>query len=402
MYTVEKILVSDGRIISDIDVTENKVKELLKRYRSIRIVLSHPNLDTLVVGELQDNLFASNYAGTVKELVLTGQVTQLGLTVYDEKEMMSVVKMTDAWERGFDVTPFDFFNLRPDDPEELYPDLRLDNDFEKSSEIAKTCFLSVNGLIHPLTADSEGVYAIGANTNCREVGEIEMSLVEFQHVGEITMHEVKVCDAVNPFDTVNIWENGLYVKLPPEHVNKVVGLVVLGHLHILDGVYSHFDDDVIRINLRKLDLETKIINHHRALGLQNVGNYLKGGLGRVDMANPSLIEYVINNRNTFLFTLDVDKVYRRERVLTDEGLPCIYSSAEGLTSIAQYADGLIANYRQDYQDGLYCIQVPKRPSTRLLQKSTNYLQQGTGVLGIDPNSPEEAPALKSVEILVPA
>lgn len=401
MYKVENIFVRVGRIVSDLDVTEDKVKDLLKRYSSIRVVLSNPSLDTLVVGELQDNQYAADYAGTLAEMVRTGNISRLDLKVYDETEFTQVLFKEDLWEAGYDIEPVDILGLSDDEDPASWPDLKITGDFKGNLDLSKNNLLSVNGLIHPLSTDEEGSYALGANTNILANESIEMSLLRFKDVGNITLHSVSCGDRVNPHTQGDIYQNGIYVKLNADTRNKVIGLVFLGHLHLLDGVYEHFNDDVLHISLKKLDLETKIINHHAALGMKDVGRYLRGGLGRVDLRNPSLIDYVMNNRNTFLFTLDIPLMYRQERVVTDEGLPCVYSSGQPLSGIAQYADNLMAEYRQEHQDGLYCLQVPERPSTRMLFKTTDYATQQAGAMGTELPVDGSNPALSAVDFFIP-
>lgn len=399
MYVIKRILVTSGRLVHLMDVSDDKVVDLLKRYSSIKVIMSHAEQGVLVIGELQDNQFISDYNGTINELIRTNQISKLELSVYDEQEGVKFLFKTDLWERGFDVEPFDLFGHHEFSEPEMYPDMKLTNDFIDSATLARTHMLSVNGLIHPLVSDTEGSYAIGANTNCRATGELELSLLEWRGVGDIDLISLGCDNRVDIHQEGDIHQNGIYIKLGHEYKDKVLGVVILGHLHLLDGTYHHFDKDIIHISLKTLDLETKIINHHAALGMTNVDNYLKGGLGKVDLRNPSLIDYVLNNKSTFMFALDVDVAYRLERPLNDEGLPCLYSTPTGLTGIAQYADGLMADYRQEFQDGLYCLQVPKRPRSDLLMKTTNASQQQAGSRGALPNISNEAPLLMAVEYL---
>lgn len=400
MYSIKRILVTVGRIVQVMDVSEDKVSDLLDAYSSIKIILEHPDLDVDVSGELHDNQFMADYAGTIKQLIQTNQITKLNLLPYEGQEGEQVIYKTDLWERDFDVEPADVLGLMSGESEvSLLPDLKLNNGFINATELAKTHMLSVNGLIHPLVADSTGVYAIGANTNCREAGELEMSLIEFRNVGDMNLVSLGCDSRIQIHQNQDLHQNGIYIKLDPAYKDKVIGLVLLGHLHLIDGTYKHFDQDIIHISLKDLDLETKIINHHAKLGMKNVENYLKGGLGRVDLRNPSLINYVLNNRSSFMFTLDTDVLYRLERPLSDEGLPCVYSSPEGHTGILQYADALMADYRQEYQDGLYCFQVPRRPSTETLVKTTDYAAQQSSVRGRRPQHTDSLPQLKAIHFL---
>lgn len=387
MYTIDKIIVRNIRIMETMDVSQDKVKDLLARYTSIRVVLSNPTLDVLSECELQDNDYASNYTGTVEELVRTGLISKMTITEHIDPEGNQCVFKTDLWDRDFDVTPANVLSPHSKDPVDTWPDLKIVNDFLDPTLMARTHLVSVNGLVHPLVSDSDGVYVVGGNVNIRETGDIEMSLIEFRDVGHINYHSLGCNSRIKVHETEDLMGNGLYIKLDEGYRDKVIGLVILGHLHLLDNTYRHFDRDILHVDLKHLDLETKIINHHNALGMESVSKYLSGQLGRVDLRNPSLIDYVLDNKSTFMFTIDTDTLYRHVRPLNDEGLPNVYSTGTLLTGIAQYADGLCADYRQDYQDGLYCINVPKRPSTNLLNKTTNAAQQSANVRGevLSPN-----------------
>jgi len=397
MYTVNKVLVSSGRITRTLDVTAERVKDLLSKYTSIRVVLSNPTLDVLVVGELQDNQFVADYPGTIANLVLTNEITRLNLTPYIDVQQALCVYKTDLWDREYDIEPHNLFDVNDEDDPTTWPDLKLVNGFVDPRLMAETHLVSVNGLVHPLVSDEHGVYVVGGNVNVRATDKMEMSLLEFRDVGKITYHSLSCNTRVKVHETDDLFSNGIYTKLDPSYRDKVLGMVLLGHLHLLDGTYTHFDDDIIHIDLKHLDLETKIINHYAALGMDTVGDYLGGTLGRVDLRNPSLIDYILNNKSTFLFTLDTDRLYRHERPLHDEGLPCVYSTPLGVQGIAQYADGLLADYRQEYQDGLYCIQVPTRAQSNLIMKTTNYAQQGAGVRGHLPTKHDSQPLLTAVD-----
>lgn len=396
MYKVEKVLVRSGRIVRNMHVVDDKISDLLRAYDSVRVIVSHPNIDTLQIGELNDSPFALSYPGSISELIRTGQITRLPLTSYDDLDREPVLLKTDLWDRDFEIEPADALNLMSGEDKELWPDLKLINRFNRNVKLADTHLLSVNGLIHPLASDASGTIALGANSNCRTTGELEMSLLEFKGVGKLNLHSLSCDNRVAVHEKGDIHQNGIYLRLNADIKNKVTGLVLLGHLHLLDGNYTHFDDDIIHVDLKHMDMETKIINHHEALGLSDVGRYLDGELGKPDLRNPSLIDYVLNNRSTFMFTLDIDELYREEYLLNDEGLPSVYSTGNLVRGIAQYGDGLLADYRQEYQDGLYCLQVPKRPSTNLIMKTTNYAQQGASARGVELKSPKTAAVLKAI------
>lgn len=253
MYELKAGLVKSrllGAVHEFKDLSNQKVKELLNQNKVVYLILSHYAIPNDVTLKLSDA--ASRIVGLSTDPTVTEWLTSIGGDSLPTSNGTAVVKQhnvlsRDTWQAGYDATlcvpqgsPLN------DAPDSDKTDIWLTREETDYLAIQKYCLATVNGLMHRLDADSDGVYIKDGGITFSRSNDATLSLLSFLDVGEIKTHSITADMLYHPSETGRL-RDSTYVKLPFSAEGKIVGIVIAGYLHLLTK-------DVVSVGLNSIKL----------------------------------------------------------------------------------------------------------------------------------------------------
>lgn len=153
---------------------------------------------------------------------------------------------------------------------EDYDDLIVDLEGVSPSDLHLQCLFTINGLVMPTTYHKYGCRVKNAGDIVRKSGHFSGGILDFSAIGTITQipltkdNVFKVSDDHTYFDQ-------LVINTRVNLTNKTVGIVIGGHLHVLDGVVRVIGDTAITVNLRNSRYVERVLETQNALDLEMMG-----------------------------------------------------------------------------------------------------------------------------------
>lgn len=258
MYQYVKALVKhrlpDVRF-EEIDVRDIPVKALIAQYSEVYLVLSHPSVDgdlTLVLSDAAAQTTPLEESVTVAQwLVMNGSDT---LPTREGKPTVveSSVLARDAWQAGYKVdicvpsgSPFN------DSPDYDKTDIWLTREDTDYINVRRHCLATVNGLVHRLDADGDGIYIKDGTVSFRKVGSAHVGLISFLNVGRVHTATITPDMVYNP-DPTKLYSDTFYVKVPFNTDNKVMGIVIGGYLHLATNELKVIGSNAMRVKMARI------------------------------------------------------------------------------------------------------------------------------------------------------
>ena len=386
MYVLQYVLVRESGVVRELDLSNDILGKVLEEWDVVDLVVKNPTLEGLLYMRASDHVILKKSQARIGDFVRSPVFTTYPIKEFDEFESNKKVVVSNFWKRGFKVTEGKHgthpSNLKEEDSK---PDLLLTGGYINYDIAAKNNLVSINGLIHPVSASEEGLYVLGGMENAAASSAFQAQLIDFTELGGIEFHPINDATRVYPHNVADVSEQGMYIRIPDSWREKTIGVVVLGHLHLLDRTYNFFESDVIHISLKDMDIPRKIIRHHQQLGLCNVDKYIRGELGRIDMLSDSLLEHSLSHKNTFLFAIDQKEVLRRERAYELQAFPGLAFGQRQCKNLMMHYSGKVVEYLESYQNGVWVYRVVPEQSTKLIMQTTDYAKSQMGCRGLDTN-----------------
>lgn len=377
MYVLEKVLVRDYRTSRFITTVNETVKELVVKWDEVSLILSNYSLIEQYILKISDYPELVNYNGTVLQFVQNLPLSTYTPTVYDPKIAKAYVETHDVWDSGWNAVAANALaNISTlDDPTVQKDDILLRQSGIDYPTIGSNALVSVNGLIHPVTADANGVYVLGAIKNTIANDRSDMTWLNFSKVGGVTYLPIDETTVRKPIDESSLYGNGAYISIPTGFENHTLMVCICGHLHLLSDILSYFDTLVVRIQLDDLGLEDIIMEHHGALGLSELVDPITGAIHPGKFRKDETIRKILYQLNTFIVAVATPSLFKEVRQLAYDGLPGSYTSSTPLHGIVHYSNYLTGDYLQFLEDGIYSIKVKHRYRNNYRHRSTDWERQ---------------------------
>jgi hypothetical protein len=224
----------DGRWQA-VDIALVGMSTLYSTYERVIATLTNPFLTDLVALDLDD--IRAQAAGLNKTfsqfLIDLGNLslpTSTTLPTIDPKW----AHYADAFAAGYKVkaihpTAADNSGYPPAD----LTFLRLTRPNTDYELFVRHCLVSVNGFIHPIDGNSNGVVVKWGNRSAQLSGVNTMGITSFLGLGELTQVPITEEMVFNQMGTAPL-KNHAYVDLGQDVSDKMVMLVLGGYLHVLD------------------------------------------------------------------------------------------------------------------------------------------------------------------------
>lgn len=258
MYEYQGALVKHRKpnvIFEELDVRDLSVKSLVRIYAEVYLILLHPVngvSHTLKLSDAADKVVNLLEADTVQDwLVLNGNDTLPTVEGVPKVETHTAMAR-DAWQAGFKLdlavslgSPFN------DALDSDKTDIWLQRDETDYVDTLKHCLVTVNGLIHRLDADEDGLYAKGAGTTFRQSQNAMVGLISFKNLGEV--HTATITpDMIYQPNPTKLYSDHFYIKVPFDTTDKVTGIVIGGYLHLASNDIAVTGDHVLKVEMRRI------------------------------------------------------------------------------------------------------------------------------------------------------
>ncbi|QXO10884.1 hypothetical protein pEaSNUABM54_00058 [Erwinia phage pEa_SNUABM_54] len=161
----------------------------------------------------------------------------------------------DLWNAGFQVQGY---NRNISEKQVLLSDQIIDAKVTKSdvnyATLDKYSLFVVNGLVHFSTAIDTGIIVADAGRSLSKADDNRIGVINFEKIGVVS--RIPITDKMivtNPSDLP--LKETVYLSLGNvDLTSKTVGVVIGGHLHLLDGAYDQVGTNLLKIHMREYPL----------------------------------------------------------------------------------------------------------------------------------------------------
>lgn len=288
------------------------------------------------------------------------------------------VSYADLWAAGYKVTPVTTSGrLGSDNPRGEEKDLiitRPDTDYDLFID---HCLVSINGLIHRLDYDPDGVRVVGGGEANLISNRNHIAAMSFLGVGKVstitvTPDMITRSESTQPLSTVATIDTGVDLS------GKTVGMVIGGYLHLLDNCCSVTGDTSISVQLQNLPLLQRwyssklLINVDSVPLTQSVGN--KDQIAVSELLGDDFVKGYLTLSQSFVVIIDGNDLYVERTPLQYTGLPGRYIAREDLKYPLIGPLGNLLSYTQREQGGQYVIAVQDALTTYYQFEQTHWLK----------------------------
>lgn len=258
MYQYERALVRHrlpNVRYEELDVRQRSVKALQRDYAETYLVLTHPSVAgklTLRLSDAAAILTAVLEGTTVAEwLVANGNNTLPTLTGVPKVTVNSALAR-DAWQAGFKVdlcvpkgSPFN------DATDYDKTDIWLTRSETDYVDVQRHCLATINGLVHRLDADRDGVYIKDGGITFRKTERALTGLISFKNIGRVHTASITPEMIYNP-DPTKLYADTFYLKVPFDTTNKVLGVVIGGYLHLATQDLKVIGKNALKVDMKRI------------------------------------------------------------------------------------------------------------------------------------------------------
>lgn len=237
------------------DIRGVSVKSLISLYAEVYLVLSHPSITgkvTLVLSEAENETTALEESVTVAQWLTANGNNTLLTHPGTPKVKESVALSRDAWQAGYTVdicVPSGSPHNDASDYDKT--DIWLTRKDTNYADVMHHCLGTVNGIVHRLDADGDGIYIKDGTASFHKTGNAQVGLISFKNVGRIRTASITPEMIYNP-DPTKLYSDSFYLKVPFDTSNKVMGIVIGGYLHLATKDIKVIGPNAMRVNMKRI------------------------------------------------------------------------------------------------------------------------------------------------------
>lgn len=350
MYTLEAIHCRVKRqwlLLEDDSLATITLKQLLKDYDDVWIVLSNPHLIEDEVFDLSSRRpeFDSSEQTVNQWLEDNGELTieTMGSVreVFNRKELQSI----DAWMTGFNIE-YSTAAMHPQSNfhENTAKDLRVWKEGVDPIMMYHNFLPTVNGFVHPTDASEHGLYILDGNVNGRITGDNQVGLLDFRGLGGFSYHPID--DSTIKSDPMVPSNKRVVVNVDVDLTDKTVMLVLGGFLMPLDSVVKAAGEKRVALDFRNMDMDERFIDMRKSLDVSDLAPpaYFEDGFNPAYLNSPEFYDKLLRNKHSFLIAINCPKVYLEERPLAYSGFYGRYLTHRPAIGYVQFANHKLAEY----------------------------------------------------------
>lgn len=237
------------------DVRQLSIKALLRDYAETYLVLTHSSVVGKVTLRLSDAatiLTPVLESTTVAQWLIDNGNRTLPTVEGEPKVTTHTALARDAWQAGFKadlcVPKGSPFNDATDyDKTDIWL-TRKDTDYV---DVQRHCLATINGLVHRVDADKDGVYIKDGGITFRKTENAAIGLISFKNLGRVHTASITPEMIYSP-DTTKPFADTFYLKVPFDTTNKVMGVVIGGYLHLATQDIKTIGAHALKVDMKRI------------------------------------------------------------------------------------------------------------------------------------------------------
>lgn len=265
-----------GSSFEEKDLSSYKVKNLLRDYKEAYLVLTHFAIVgkiTLRIRNAERMIVSVADDPTVAEWLLANANATLPTQAGVPKIIKKSVLARDVWQAGYSAdlsfaqgSPFN--DVTDADKDDIWL-TRKDTDYVESQKYA---LATVNGMVHRVDADKDGMYIHNGGVTFRRSNNALLGLLSFENVGPIKTHTITPEMIYHPSAVGKLSEEA-FIKLPFDATNRVVGLVIGGYLHLVTNDVKITGDRTIKILMNRIPFWERYMENRRVMDMTSMERF---------------------------------------------------------------------------------------------------------------------------------
>lgn len=348
------------------DVRQLSVKALQRDYADTYLILTHPSLNgkyTLRLRDAEAILVSVLEGVTVAQWLIDNGNTTLPTVKGEPVVTQRSVMAKDAWQAGFKVdlcvpsgSPFN------DATDYDKTDIWLTREGTDYIDAQRHCLATVNGLIHRVDADNDGLYIKDGGITFRRSQNAMVGLLSFANIGRVHTASITPEMVYNP-DPTKLYSDSFYVKLPFDTTNKVMGIVIGGYLHLATADLKVIGANAIKVDMRRIPfLERYMVSRYLIdqSSLERFHEVSPTNEPDYDLqnfySNEALLE-LLTQSQSFIVAIETDHLTTQIVQTTRTHLPGRFYFDEQPYWPLRTQLGLLPSYLSEEENGIWVIRV---------------------------------------------
>lgn len=260
-------------------------------------------------------------------------------------DVLKTISTYGAREIGFKVERANAY-INPDSlANSVGDDLRLSRAGTDYSKFVGNVLTTINGIVHPVVINQNGIYARNGNKTAQDVGVKDVSMINFKDLGGFKIQNFPISGMYKQQGgSVKLYDNCCF-NMNYDVTGKVFGAVIDGYLHILDDVIEVVGQRQLRIDWRKVPLLKRAIlangNPPNRTSVRSVSR-----VSEAMVTSNEWINDIILSPFTFLVVFNWGDITKSSKELISKGLPGVYFYPEDVNGIMMTSVGEIYSYKK--------------------------------------------------------
>jgi hypothetical protein len=353
-----------GSSFEEKDLSSYKVKSLLRDYKETYLVLSHFAMTGPITLRLKDAerlIVSLSTDPTVTEWLTGLGNTALPTLTGLPKVIRKSILARDPWQAGFSATlcvPFGSpFNETTDADK---TDIWLTRDKTDYVTSQSHALATVNGLLHRVDADKEGMYIINGGVTFRRSKNAILGLLSFESIGKIKTHAITP-DMIYHTEPTGKLSDSAFIKLPFNAAGKVVGVVIGGYLHLVSSDVKVLGDKSIKLLMNRIPYWERYMESRGTIDMSSMERFHK--VNETDISlydnagfnSDECIKELLTLSQSFLVEIATDNMSVRAVKTTNTGLPGRFYWHEQPLFPLRTELGKLPSYVSFEEDGVFVL-----------------------------------------------
>ena len=355
-----------GAEYEEVDLSSYTVKKLLSGYKEAYLVLSHYALTHKVTLRLRDA--ESLIVGLPTDPTVTAWLTSLGnaslpTTDGEPTVVQKRILARDVWQAGFTATlSVPSGSPLNDAPDADKIDIWVTRDKADYLELQQHALATVNGLMHRLDADTNGMYIKhGGETFAKSKNAI-LGLLSLEAVGKVTTHTITADMLYHP-SPEGKFKDSTWIKLPFDSTGKTVGIVIGGYLHLLSKDTKVIGPHTLKVMMNRIPLLERYMVSRKLMNMTSMERFHEVSEADIDkdlyvtegfFSNECLTE-LLTLSQSFLIELDTDNLSVSYTKTTNTFLPGRFYFEERPLLPLRTELGLLPSYVTLDENGVWVL-----------------------------------------------
>ncbi|MNZ49004.1 hypothetical protein D3C78_667610 [compost metagenome] len=368
----------------EMDVRGVAVKTLLRDYAEVYLTLTHPSLTgkhTLVLTEASALTAGLLETTTVAQWLIDNDNTTLPTHEGIATPQTHFAMARDAWQAGYRVdrcvpkgSPFNDAN----DADKT--DIWLTREDTDYVDVQRHCLGTVNGLLHRVDADGDGVYLKDGGTTFRKTQNALVGLISFKNIGRIHTASITPEMVYNP-DVTKRFSDNFYVKVPFDTSNKVMGIVIGGYLHLACDDLKVIGSGAIKVNMNRIPFLERymvsryLINQSSMERFHEVSEFNDRDYDLQGFLDNECILELLTQSQSFIVGIEVDHLTTKVYQTTRTHLPGRFIHNERPLMPLRTQLGLLPSYLSEEEVGQWIIRVDHNLAQHRFMNTRDYTLQ---------------------------